>query len=258
MKLGTICYVPPTGKLHSGAFMENISKFPAFHPLYTLSDDACWSPSRHLTTSPESVGRRPAWALNNYLFFSALELARDVGLDYAIYMESDSRVGRKDWDTYMFEEFFGRYPNGIACAGTPVAWNVNSGGCEFAKEVIRQAWEYQQASGLPASFYSGKHPHDNSGGCYYPNGSLMIVQVTAMMQMFHGFWTDPANFSRRLTAFDMAIGNLLWNYHGPKAVEHVGWLACSYSGYGNAVTTEAERLAMLIKDKVAVHQVKGA
>lgn len=256
MKLGVVAYCPPAGVLNSDAFLANLVKYPAKNPLFLLSDDHGRNPSR-LVKSPELIGRRPPWALNNWLFFTALEMAKDVGLDYAIYIESDSRVGREAWDTYMFEEFFGRYPNGIACAGTPVCWDVNAGGRAFAMNVIDEAHQYQVASGLPASFYSGKHPHDMSGGCYYPNGSLMIVQVSAMMKMFDGFWMGIENYSKRLTAFDMAIGKLLWNYHGPRAWEYVGWLACSYSGYGNAVTTEAERLAMLAKDKVAVHQVKG-
>jgi hypothetical protein len=242
--------------LHSEAYVANLLKFPPKHPLFLISDDAGHNPSR-LIKNPELIGRRPPHALNNYLWFSALQLAKDVGLDFGIYMESDSRVGRKDWDTYMFEEFFGRYPSGLACAGTPVAWDICSGGGELAKNVIEQAWQYQQLSGLPASFYSSKHPYDNSGACYYPNGSLMIFETAAMLKIFDGFLIDIAAYSKHLTAFDMAIGKFLWNYHGPKAIQHVGWLACSYSAFGDAVTTPQQRIAMLTSgSKVAIHQWK--
>lgn len=257
MKLGTVAYCPPSGVLNSDSFFSNLQKFPAKNPLYLLSDDSSRNPSR-LIKNPELLGRKPPHALNNYLWFSALQTAQDVGLDFGIYMESDSRVGRKDWDTYMFEEFFGRYPSGIACAGTPVAWDICSGGCAFAKAVIKEAWKYQQASGLPASCYSSKNPHDTSGGCYYPNGSLMIFETAAMMKIFDGFWHDIAAYSKHLTAYDLAIGKFLWNYHGPKAIEHVGWLACSYSGFGNAVLSEKERCELLVSgSKVAVHQIKS-
>ena len=46
-----------------------------------ISDDQSWSPSR-LITSPEVVGRRPAFAINNLIFLRALQLARDAGLEF--------------------------------------------------------------------------------------------------------------------------------------------------------------------------------
>lgn len=257
MKLGVVTYVPPTGVLNSDAFYQNLQKFPAKNPLYLMSDSADRNPSR-LIKNPELIGKRPHWGLNNLLWFEALSLAKDVGLSYMIYIESDSRVGRAAWDAVMYDEFFKRYPDGICCAGTPVAWDINAGGREFAMCVIDEAHRYQTASGLPASFYSSKDPHDKSGGCYYPNGSLMIVEVAAMLKIFEGFWIDCANYAKRLTAFDMALGKFLWNYHGKNAWKHVGWLACSYSGFGNAVLSEKERCDLLVSgSKVAAHQFKS-
>ena len=258
MKLGVVGYCPPPGVVNSDAFFTNLQKYPAKNPLYLLSDSAERNPSR-LIKSPEMIGRRPPWALNNWLFFEALLLARDVGLAYAIYVESDSRVGCDGWDQVMFDEFFGRYPEGVAAAGTPICWDVTSGGAVFASRVIEQAYKYQQASDHPASFFSAKDPRDCSGAAYYANGSLMIMEVAAMLKIFQGFEADTMAYSKRITAFDLSLGRFLWNYHGPNAVEHVGWLASSYSAFGNCVTTEEERLAMLTDGtKCAVHQVKGA
>ena len=197
--------------------------------------------------------------INNFLFLKALEIAKAAGLDYYLFMESDSRVAGDQFDLWIFNDFFHRYPNGVACAGTPVCWDMAAGGREFAKRVVSEAWRYQNSTGIPVSFYSGKNPMDCSGGAYYPNGSLAVYETKAMNTIFAGFDVDIVNLSRRLTAFDLALGRSLWNYHGANAVDHVGWLSSVYSAYGNCVTTEAERLQFLADKKfVAVHQVKGA
>jgi hypothetical protein len=257
VKLGTVCYAPPKGKLNSEAFLANLARFPAAHPLFVISDDAANNPSR-LITSPERVGRRPFWAINNLIFFAGIELARDIGLNYFIWLESDSRVGCAEWDNVMFGEFMARYPNGISCAGTPICWDLNSGGREFALKVVEMAWNYQQASGLPMSFYSGKHPYDPSGAALYVNGSCAVYDTAALLRIFAGFEGDPAGYAKRMTAYDLEIGRRLWNYHGPRAVDNVGWLSSSYSAFGDTITTEAERLQMLADGrKVLCHQIKG-
>lgn len=81
MKIGNICYVPPKGVLNSQAFMGNITKFPAKHPLFVISDDQSNNPSR-LIISPEKVGRKPGYAINNLCFLRALQLARDAELKH--------------------------------------------------------------------------------------------------------------------------------------------------------------------------------
>lgn len=256
MKFGTVAYLPPRGKLFSDAFAANIGQFKSRYPIYFISDDGNWKPSR-LIDDPEKIGTRPKWAINNWLFLKSLQLARDVGLEYMIYLEADSRVGCDDWDGALLDEMFARYPSGIDCAGSPVCWDVTSGGREFAKRVIEDACEYQKAGGLPASFHGGKHPHDTSGSCYYPNGSCAIYRMQDMLKLFAGFDRDIIGNARILQPWDMEIGRRLWFNYGPNCVSHVGWLAKAYSGFGNSITTEAERWQML-KDgrKVAVHQIK--
>ncbi len=258
MKIGTVSYIPPPGICNSQAFFDNISRVKARHPLYLFSDHAGWNPSQ-LVKWPDFGGKKPAWAINNWIFFTALRIAKAAGLTYYLFMESDSRVAGDDFDRIIFEDFYSRYPNGIATAGSPVCWDVAAGGREFAKRAIQEAWNYQKTTGMPVPFYSGKNPMDCSGSAYYPNGSLAIYQTEAMLKIFAGFDVDIVYYSRLLTAFDMAIGRSLWNYHGPKACEYVGWLSSCYSAYGNCLTTEKERLQFLVDGKfVAVHQIKGS
>lgn len=258
MKLGSVSYIPPKGKLHSEAFFENVSRYPAKHPFYLFSDDERYRPSRLILPPDLMGGKRPPWIVNNIIFFTALALAAEVGLTYFLYVESDSRVGCEGWDAAVFDEFFKRYPDGYTCAGSPVCWDVSSGGREFAQRVIDMAWHYQQAGGIPSCFYGSKHPHDNSGACLYPNGSGAVFQTAALLKVFDGFQRDIAGYARKLTAWDMQLGKFLWNYHGPKAVDHVGFLTSSYSAYGNTVTTEVERLQMLREGRCSItHQVKS-
>ncbi len=256
MNLGTITYVPPKGVLNSDSFYANITKFKAKYPLYLFSDDPRWTPSQ-LVKWPDWGGKKPAWAINNWLFAKSLQIAKAANLDYWIFCESDSRVGCDNFDEIIFEDFFSRYPNGIATAGSPVCWDVAAGGREFAKRVIEEAWNYQKATGMPMPFYSGKAPMDCSGAAYYANGSLAIYQTEAMLKIFSGFDVDIVHFSKHMTAFDLQLGRSIWNYHRANAIEHVGWLSTCYSAYGNCVTTEKERLQFLADGKfVAVHQVK--
>lgn len=247
-KLGTIFYCPPTGRLNSDAFMENILKFKTRHPTYVISDDRNWKPSR-LIESPEQIGRRPAWAINNFCWLKSLELARDTELQAFIYLESDCRVGCDDWDGKLFDEWADRYPNGIDIAGSPVCYDAANGGRSFSMRVIEEGFKYQQASGLPMSFHGSKHPYDASGACYYVNGAGAIFDTAAILKLFAGF---DANFiwnARNLVSWDLEIGRRLWHNYKSESVNHVGWLAGEYSGFGNAVTTEAERWEMLKSGK---------
>lgn len=257
VNLGTIAYIPPPGVCNSEAFYANISKVKAHYPLYLFSDSKQWNPSQ-LIKWPEFTGKRPPWAINNFLWFKALEIALAAKLDYFLYVESDSRVAGDGFDQWIFNDFFHRYPNGIACAGTPVCWDVAAGGREFGKRIISEAWNYQQATGIPMSFYSKSNPMDCTGAAYYPNGSLAIYDTLAMNTVFAGFNVDIVMYSRFLTAFDLAIGRALWTYHRDNVTQHVGWLSSCYSAYGNCITTEKERLGFLRDRKfAAIHQCKG-
>lgn len=256
MNLGTIVYCPPNGTLHSAAFMANLAKFAHRYPTYIISNDDNWKPAR-LIDNPEKIGRRPAYAINNYLFFKALELARDAGLTYFIYLESDSRIYGDFWDEAVFAEHKRLYPDGIDFAGTPIVWDVNSGGNEFAKAVIAKAFAFQEASGIAAGFYGGRHPHDCSASTYYVNGSGGVYRTEAMLMLFAGLFSDIIGNSRRLIAYDLECGRRLWFNYGPRASDHVGWLTTTYSGYGDCILNYEARKNLLLSGKARiVHQVK--
>lgn len=257
MNLGTVLYLPPHGRLNSDAFAANLWKFKTRYPVLVLTDDSAWLHSR-VIDNPEKIGRRPAHAINNFLWLKCLQLAGDSGLDYFIYLEADSRAGCDHWDARLFDEFFGRYPNGIDCAGSPVAWDLPNGGREFAMRIIEAASAYQKVAGVPMSFHGGKHPHDSSGSCYYPNGSCAIYSVAALLKLFAGFDRDIAGHARLIVPWDMEIGRRIWFNHSTNSDQHVGWLAGAYSGFGDAVVSLNERFDMLKSGrKCLIHQWKG-
>lgn len=258
MNLGTILYLPPHGRLNSDAFADNLGRFKTRYPVMILTDDTTWHHSRAID-NPERIrgGRTPAWAINNYLFFKSLELARDAGLDYWFYVEVDSRVNGDYWDEVIWKEHFERYPNGITCAGSPVCWDVSCGGPDFAANVIKMAYEFQNLLGVPAAFYGSKSPHDCTGGYLYPNGSLATYCTRDLLQIFAGFDQDIIGNSRTLTAFDLELGRRLWHNHGPRATEHVGFLTKCYSGFGDCIVSCELRKQFLTSGKIAaVHQIK--
>jgi len=258
LNVGVVTYCPPRGLLNSDAFYDNVTKSKMQHPLFLFSDDSRWNPSQ-LIAWPEFSGRRPGWTINNFVFFKALEIARAAKLDYYIFLESDSRVFGDAWDDVVFSEYFQRYPNGIACAGTMVAWDLCSGGREFAKKVISEAFAFQNATGIPMSFFSSKSPTDCSGAALYVNGSGAVYQTAAMLKIFgmDNPMIDLVTLAKRTTAYDLEIGRRLWNYHGPEAVNHVGWLRKSYSGFGDCIMNYESRKALLLSGQCSIiHQCK--
>lgn len=258
MNLGTVLYCPPRGRLFSDEFMANLSSFKTRYPVHIISDDPSRQPSR-IIDNPEKIrfGRTPTWAINNFLFFKAMQLARDAGLEYWLYIEVDSRVYGDFWDEIIWSDFFDRYPSGITCAGSPVVWDVSSGGAHFAKAAINIAYEFSKATGLPGSFYGMKSPHDCGGSSIYPNGSLSVYHTSDLLRIFAGFDQDLIGNSRRLTAFDLELGRRLWHNHGDAAASHVGFLTKSYSGFGDCLVNYNERKKLLLSGKlVAIHQVK--
>lgn len=256
MNLGTVLYCPPRGRLNSDAFLANLGQFKSRYPIHVISDDGNLKPER-LIDNPEKIGRRPAYAISNYIFFKALELARDAGLTYFLYLESDSRVYGDFWDEAVFAEHQQRYPEGIACAGTPIVWDVNSGGNDFAKAVIAKAFAFQETSGIAAGFYGGRHPQDCSASAYYVNGSGGVYRTEAMLMLFAGLFSDIIGNSRRLIAYDLECGRRLWFNYGPRAVDHVGWLTTTFSGYGDCILDYEARKALLLSGRTRVlHQVK--
>ncbi len=187
----------------------------------------------------------------------AVSFAKEAGLDYMLYLESDCRVGCDGWDSRMLNEAQDRYGGTRLCVGSPVVFDVSSGGRDVSKRIIAEACAYQNEGGIPMAMYGSKSPQDTSGVTYYVNGALGIYSVKGVYSLFPDLDINLVNLANRSQPWDLELGRRMWSQFGPGVVDKVGWITSAYSAYANAVTSEMER-AVMLRDgiKVGVHQIK--
>lgn len=257
MNLGTCVYVPPKGRLNSDAFMSNISAYSSKHPIYFYSDEKGRG-IENIIANPE-VTRNPhrPWIVNNTIFLFGLKLASDAKLDYMLYCESDSRVKGDHWDGVMFDEMFAGCKEPL-CYGTPVAWNISQAGGEALKKVTEFGCRVLNQSGLPMPVYGWHRPGSLDTICVYPNGSLSILHMPTMLEIFNGFDVDIGRAAAQWDAWDLIIGRGIWKKFGVGLFDMFSIATKSYSGYGDAIVNESQRRDMLTGGKVvAAHQFKS-
>ncbi len=270
MKIASILYVPPPSAYPSAtAILENLKRFPAKHNLIVFSEhDHGWPGQILLGAGPDFIksasfpnGQPNPWALNNLVFLTALRIAIANEVSHLLYLEADCRVGRKDWDECMFDEYFSL---GFPCiaAGSICAYNP----CNWSREAA-QRWEHlvttrnRQPDGtvrknVPVATYgwvpaANKHPT-----CVFPNGALSVLDVWWMAKLFS--LDNTAKTAAEITAWDQALGMEVWRRFEVKSYDVLGFLETIYSGYGEVLTTERERMNWLREGRyVAIHQCKG-
>lgn len=246
-------YVPPPGGgRHPESFLANLSAYKTDVEISLFSNHPDWNLKQ--CPDPTRVRNRQFghW-VSNFTFFLALQYALAARAKYFLLLEDDCRVRGDHWPEKMFEEALDRNPD-FACAGSPVAYNVSSAGHETLRNVIRYAHEYLEYSGMALPIY-GFMP----GLALYPNGAGGIYKTDIIEQIFRGFHNDIARSAQVREAWDIQIGRSLFEMFGDQVFERVVPLRTAYSGCGDSITTELERIAMLESGKVfCVHQVKGA
>lgn len=275
MRLASIGYIPPATFTGARSFYENVRRFKTKHDLLLFSEADWPEVNIKLKMSPEQpfmskVGGKPAlvkphkFAINNVLWFTAMRMAREAGYSHVCYLESDCRVGCHDWDAKMFDEYFG-LGRALICGGTcavynPANWNrkATDRWCELvAQNFIKR--------NMPVATYGWKGAGDRHPSCVFPNGALSIVSLEWIHELFD--LTQPSvKLALNPEPYDMALGTRIWGrFEGEKyvpkfeedAYEVVGHLNSIYSGYGDVVTSLAERKEMLTSGRYnAIHHVK--
>jgi hypothetical protein len=93
----------------------------------------------------------------------------------------------------------------------------------------------------------------------FVNGSLGVYDVAALLDLFgtNGQLENTVQLAGLSAPWDLEIGKRLWAKHGVGAYEKVTHLTSIYSSYGDVLTTEADRMAMLNNGVRGVHQVKS-
>ena len=267
----TVCgYVPPLSFNNgtSRVFLENLQKFSPTNDLLLFCDpsqdelftgmhqfkvgvDEFARANRELFRTPDRLINQ--WGVNNLIWSNVMRLTIDKGYTHCIYIESDCRFGQRGWDAVMFNEFFSS-PSPLIAAGTLVCYNPHGGGMKAL-----QRWESfivanNKKKNFPVATY-GFGQACKDGTSIFPNGALGVYDLTWIKKWFD--LTDVPAICK-MKAWDFALGEKVWQDFGLDSYDVVGMLRSVYSGYGETVTTEEQRLQMLReKQIIACHQVKS-
>lgn len=261
MNVCTVAYLPPKSWGCSVAFHDNLAKYPTRYPLVLFSEAAQdWPAATRINGSPEILkgakmdnGQANKFAINNLVFLTGMRVAIKNGFTHAIYLEADCRVGVPGWDALVFEEAF-NIGRPLIIGGTVAVYNP----CNHNMRAARR-WEELVARNVrrnvPIATYGYKGAADHHPSCVFTNGALTVLDLAWIGRLFD--LSNTPTLARNLPPWDMAIGMRIWEMFGVEAYDVVGHLTTVYSGYGDVLTTEAERIQMLRDGKVvAVHQVK--
>lgn len=255
MNPATILYLPPPHAYKSAtAILENLAKYPAKREMIIFSEHNYELPGQIvLKISPEVVKGRTKFAINNLAWLTGLRIAKERGITHMICLEADCRVG-EGWDENIFDEYFNLGRPCIA-AGTLAVYNPCASGLKAAKR-----WENLVArnvrKNVPIATYGWMQGDQKGPSCVFPNGALSVQDVMWMEKYFP--LNDTVKLAVELPPFDMAIGLKIWETFQEESYDVLGHLDCIYSGYGDALTTEEERLNMLRSGAVVgIHQVKS-
>lgn len=268
MKLCVVGYLPPPKFVCTMTFLANLQKFWPANKTILYSDFPYWKEPFNLDViplhaSPEILkkatiaGKPNTWAVNNAVFLTGMRMARQTGFDHAIYVESDCRFGCKDWDQRIFEEHFSLgFPN--IASGSLVVWSPFNAGLEVTRRwerliVERNEKRENPKRNFPIPTYGTR---DSGLPSIFPNGALGVYDLRWIAEMFD--LNNTIQIASESHAWDFLIGEKIWQRFGVQSFDVVGNLTCIFSGYGDQITTEQERMAMLRNgDVVAVHQVKS-
>jgi hypothetical protein len=260
MKLCVATYLPPPSFGCAKVFVENLELFPPRVPLLAYSDHP-WPGAIALKGNPEQVkratfanGKINPFAINNLLWLTGLRIARDQGYSHMLYLEHDCRVGVKNWDDRIFEEYFS-IGRPLVAGGNLACYNP----CNHSPEAARR-WQKLVAGNvkrnLPIPTYGWMGASNQGPSCVFTNGALAIYDVAWMGQMFD--LSNTMDIAAAESAFDMVLGVRIWDIFFEDSYEVFGHLDSVFSGYGDVLSTEEERLQWLREGRyVGVHQVKS-
>jgi hypothetical protein len=264
MKLAVVAYIPPPTYGCATTFYENLMRHKPKFPLLLYSDHP-WDGAIRLKVSPDQIRlmqeakvRRTAfnkWTVNNAVFLTGMALAKREGYTRVIYLESDCRVAGENWDERIFDEYYGL---GRPCigAGTLACYNT----CNFSREAAMR-WSKLVAGNvkrnMPIATYGWVGAANKHVSCVFPNGALSVLDVNWISDLFNNL-ENTVQTADDSTAWDMALGQKVWDLFAEDSFEVFGMLHSVFSSYGDVLTTEAERLQWLREGKYcAVHQCKS-
>lgn len=274
-----ITYLPPAGKFHTDAYVENLRRNPTKCETITFSEVEEFNPRLKLKCSvelPELADVKHQnginFGYNNLCFFLAWAFAWKMNFDHFIYGECDIRVKNPPdghWDEVIFKQFFDD-PRHLIVGGHMMLYNVFNSDQETARRATdlmtkwnpnMQGTQVERNKFIPC--YGNKSQADGSGSCVCVNGAGAVYSVAGLRMLFPELQSPDDNMTKVSLAkksqpFDFEIGKRIWEKFKADAFDVVGHLPCIFSSYGSVLSSEDERLEMLRSGRVVLtHQVKG-
>lgn len=265
----TIFYLPPPGWGCVNTFVENLNLHKPAGRTIVFSDWSQWPaklafPNEFelLTASPETLEQRrqnPTTGISNWLFGHSMRICRQRGVQHALYLEIDCRVG-PSFDHVVFEEY-NKLPFPVICAGSLASFNAVNGGLAYLTrlaDLICRARECPTPIMTMGTFPFGDKPCNPSLFC---NGAGAVYSVDWMFEIFGEFQNMMAfgtGQDMEGKAFDYQIGQKLRERFGLQVFDALHHLKSVCSTYGDHSISMVERLDLLRSGKVVIaHQFKG-
>lgn len=249
-----ISYLPPPNVGFPESYIHNLQAYKHKFPLILFSDHD-WGLGEIRIGNPEvAKTAKNRWAVNNALFLTALKILSKTDFTHFIFMEADSRVGVDDWDLVMWKEYLKLKEPRPPLAGSMVVFNPCGIGLLGAQRFERLIKENKRKA-VPIPCYGGTGSAERNETTVLVNGSIAIYSLELMKRLFP--WdSGQVKQALQMTAFDYVIGQRLREEYGLAAYDQFYNLVCTYSSYGNIMTTEEQRKKFLINGTfVAVHQI---
>jgi hypothetical protein len=271
MNPAVFCYLPPHTFGHTRSFLQNLADWRQKFDLVLYSEVAeFWTREFphdcvQLRASPEIArpeGGKMWPAVSNMCFLTAMRLAQQKGYSHVIYLESDCRIARDEWDATIWEEYV-KAGKPHAVGGSLVCFNPHTYSPRMRKAydaLVSLNW----ARNVPVACYGKPEtakPGDPQHPKVFPNGALAIYPVALMEELFQLKNGNTVEKARTMTAYDHELGELLRHKYDVDVFDYVVQLNTVYSTYQDQVITLEERKAMLLdpnRNIVGIHPVKDS
>lgn len=257
-------YLPPPSVGHPRAFLQNIKNFPPKHPLVVYSDhdySAEWPGAIKIAASPE-IARVDTnkMAMQNLVFFVGLRIMASMRFSHVLTLEADCRVNTAGFDDILFQEFMSKNVNAVM-GGSMAIFNPCSYNQAAARRFEKFIVDSYRSRLVPISVTGSSNLAEHRDSCVFPNGAFAIYSMDWWLKTCPQIIGKPEEYielSKTSKTWDYLAGIKLWDEFKERAYDQVVTLDNVYSGYGNVLTSEEDRMSWLKERKIiGVHQIKS-